>query len=91
MSFLPNKDHPLFKDGYDAGLADGLRLAKSDAAILAALRAQASPDAVEALGKAAVDFINSYQDHIGRCRACDTAWQNLRIAVQNALKDSHGR
>ena len=32
MSFLPNKDHPLFKDGYDAGLADGLRLAKSDAA-----------------------------------------------------------
>jgi hypothetical protein len=58
---------------------------------LATLRAQASPDAVETLGKAAVDFINSYQDHIGRCRACDTAWQNLRIAVQNALKDSHGR
>ena len=41
MTFLPNKDHPLFKDGYDAGLADGLRLAKSDAAILADRAARA--------------------------------------------------
>ena len=28
MSFLPDKDHPLFKDGYDAGMADGHRLMK---------------------------------------------------------------
>ena len=28
MTFLPDKDHPLFKDGYDAGMADGHRLMK---------------------------------------------------------------
>ena len=32
MSFLPDKDHPLFKDGYDAGFADGLRRAAAPVA-----------------------------------------------------------
>jgi len=39
------------------------------------------------LGQAAVAFVNSYQDHIGRCRACDLAWKNLREVIQ---KVNHG-
>ena len=30
----------------------------------------------DSLMEAAVVFLNSYQDHIGRCRACDTAGVN---------------